>query len=199
MSYIRRQELTAGERRLELTAGTTALLVVDIQERLCAAMPQAVVEAQTRNVGHLLTLAARLDVPVIVTEQYPQGLGPTVAPLRALFTGQPFAPFPKTSFSAMRDAPTAEAVRATGRTSIVVVGLETHVCVYQTVRDLCAAGFTVHVPADAVASRTKENFNVGLQLLSLAGGVPTSTEVVLFDWLKVGSGEIFKEVSRRLR
>lgn len=181
---------------LELIHNTTAVLVVDWQERLCAAMPPAVVEQNTRNVTHLLTLAGRLELPVVCTEQYPQGLGPTVEALRVLL---PKPALPKTAFSAMRDATAASALRDAGRSAVVVAGIETHICVFQTVRDLVNAGYDVHVPADAVISRSQENWRRGLDLIRAAGAVVTSTETVLFDLLKVGQGEAFKEVSRRIR
>ena len=77
--------------------------------------------------------------------------------------------------------------------------METHVCVYQTVRDLVGAGYAVHVPADGVVSRSRGNWEIGLDLVRQAGGIVTTTETVLFDLLKVGQGEAFKEVSRRIR
>ena len=182
--------------QLELIPQTSVLLVIDWQERLCAAMPPEVVAQNTRNVTHLLTLAARLEIPAVTTEQYPQGLGASVEAVRALL---PRPALPKVSFSAVRDAGAAAALRETGRTNVVVTGMETHICVYQTVRDLVGAGYGVHVPADAVVSRSKGNWRQGLELLRSAGAVITTTETVLFDLLKVGQGEAFKEVSRRIR
>ena len=181
---------------LELPRHDTALLLIDWQERLCAAMPQAIVERNTRNVENLLTLAARLSLPVIATEQYPKGLGPTVAPLRDHLLAAPHA---KTSFSALRDDAAAAALRATGRRVVLVAGMETHICVFQTVRDLVAAGYGVQVPADAVLSRTKANYRNGLDLLRAAGALITNAEAALFDLLGVGAREAFKEVSRLIR
>ncbi len=181
---------------LELSPAETALVVVDFQERLCDAMPREVLERHARNVTHLLTLAARLDVAVVATEQYPKGLGPTIEPVRALL---PNAPLEKIEFSAMRNAGAAAALRESGRKTAVLVGMETHVCVFQTARDLLAAGWHVHVPADAVVSRAKANWRVGLDLMRSAGAVVTSTEAALFDLLKEAKGDAFKEVSKRIR
>jgi len=182
----------------ELNPPETVLLVIDFQERLCAAMPGKVGERHATNVTHLATLAARMDLPVVATEQYPRGLGPTIEVVRgALPEGA--APLPKTMFSALRDPAIAAALRATGRKSVVVVGMETHVCVYQSARDLVSAGYRVQVPTDAVVSRTKANWRTGLELLSGSGAVLTSTEAILFDLLKEGRGDVFKEVSRRIR
>lgn len=182
--------------QLELIPETTAFLIVDWQERLCAAMPGEVVARHTKNVTHLLTLAGRLDIPVLATEQYPQGLGPTLEPVRELLPRPAMA---KSAFSAMRDSAVAAAIRDSGRSTVVVCGMETHICVFQTVRDLARSGVAVQVPADAVISRTRDNWNRGLELLRAAGAVVTTTEAVLFDLLKVGQGEVFKEVSRRIR
>ncbi len=182
----------------ELNPAETAVLVIDFQERLCAAMPPKVVERHAKNVTHLTTIAARLDLPVIVTEQYPRGLGHTIDVVReALPEG--VTPIEKTMFSALREPAASEALRATGRKSVVVVGMETHICVYQTVRDLVSAGYSVQVPLDAVVSRAEANWRTGLELARGCGAVVTNTEAVLFDLLKEGRGDVFKEVSRLIR
>lgn len=182
----------------ELTPAETTLLVIDFQERLCSAMPPKVVGRHGRNVTHLTTLAQRLDVPVIVTEQYPRGLGHTIdAVAEALPDG--VTAYPKTMFSALRDPEASKALRETGCKSVIVVGMETHICVFQTVRDLVNAGYDVQVPADGVVSRAKVNWRTGLELCGGVGAVVTCTEAVLFDLLKEGRGDAFKEVSRRVR
>ncbi|MCB9544243.1 MAG: isochorismatase family protein [Myxococcales bacterium] len=182
--------------KLRLSPEDTAIVVIDWQERLVAAMPPAVAEHNAHNVTHLLTLAARLDLPVLATEQYPRGLGPTVDTIAGLL---PTPALAKTAFSAWRDPAFAEQLRAAERRRLVVVGMETHVCVFQTVRDLVEAGFAVQVPADAVVSRTQANYRAGLALCRAAGAVVTTTEAALFDLLQVGQGEVFKEISRRIR
>lgn len=182
----------------ELNPAETAVLVIDFQERLCAAMPAEVVERHARNVTLLTTVAARLDLPVIVTEQYPRGLGHTIDVVRdALPDG--VTPIAKTMFSAMRDPGASEALRATGRKTVVVAGMETHICVYQTVRDLLGAGYRVQVPLDTVVSRVEASWRTGLELARGCGAVVTNTEAVLFDLLKEGRGDLFKEVSRLIR
>ncbi len=182
----------------ELTPAETVVLVIDFQERLCGAMPSKVVDRHAKNITHLTTLAQRLDMPILVTEQYPRGLGHTIP---AIAEGLPegIAAHEKTMFSALRDPGVSEALRATGRKSVVVGGMETHICVYQTVRDLVSAGYRVQVPLDAVVSRAKANWKTGLELCRGAGAVVTNTEAVLFDLLKEGRGDAFKEVSRRIR
>ncbi len=180
----------------ELLPNRTAILVVDFQERLCAAMDPRAMEVTIRNVTHLLTLAHRLQIPIIGTEQYPKGLGPTVAPIADFFADPPAA---KTTFSALRDIHIADRIARSERTQWVIVGMETHICVYQTVRDLVAQGFDVLVPRDAVLSRTRDNWEVGLDLIQGAGGRISATEAVLFDVLKEANGPVFKEVSRLIR
>jgi len=174
----------------------SAVLLIDWQQRLTAAMPAAIAEANTRNASHLLTLAARLGLPVVATEQYPKGLGPTLEPLSALLDAPPHA---KTVFSAMAADAAVEAIRATGRRSWIVLGMETHVCVFQTARDMVEAGFDVQVPQDAVLSRTAANWRNGLDLIGAAGGLVTNTETVLFDLLGEAKGDDFKAVSRLIR
>lgn len=183
---------------LRLDPAHTGLLVVDYQVRLCAAMPPEVVDRHAEQVGHLLFLAGALGLPVVVTEQYPKGLGPTLPALaEALPAGTPV--LAKSRFSAWGDAEVQAALKATGRTQWIVCGMETHICVFQTVRDLCAAGFAVQVPADAVVSRSRANWQVGLGLAAAAGAVITATEAALFDLLGEGQGETFKAISRRIK
>ncbi len=146
----------------ELLPEQTGILVIDFQERLCGAMNTQAVEASTRNVTHLLALAQHMDLHVIATEQYPKGLGPTVP---AIAEGLPHEPIPKTAFSALRDVEAAAAIADSERRQWILVGMETHICVYQTARDLLRQGMDVIVPCDAVLSRTDENREVGWGLL----------------------------------
>lgn len=183
---------------LELFAEDTIVLIIDYQERLCAAMPPAVVEQNAANVARLSQGAAAVGAPVLVTEQYPRGLKHTIpAVADTLPEGTPV--LAKTSFSAWRDPAVRAAIEASRRRQVVVVGMETHICVFQTARDLVAAGYTVHVPQDAVVSRTKANWKAGLRLLRGAGATITVTEAALFDWIKVGRGEAFKAISRLVK
>lgn len=179
-----------------LRPAETGVLVVDWQARLCAAMPDAVVEQNTRHAANILQLAATLALPVVATEQYPKGLGPTVEAIAAHLPDPAHA---KTMFSALADPAAGAAIRAAGRRTWIVVGMEAHICVFQTARDLVAAGFAVHVPRDAVVSRTKGNWHNGLELARRAGAVVTNSETALFDLLGEGRGEAFKMVSRLIR
>ncbi len=153
-----------------LLPAQTALLVVDVQERLAAAMASARMEALARNAGILIDAAAILGVRVFATEQYPKGLGPTIPVLADRLAALGVTPAPKTTFDACSEAEIARPLAAAAPRAVVVVGMETHVCVFQTVRELVRRGYDVHVVADAVASRTEENRAAGLGALRARGG-----------------------------
>lgn len=187
---------------LKLSPSSSILVVVDIQDKLAAAMPEAVRERTIRSAANLIEGARALGVPVIVTEQYPKGLGHTVQVLQeCLERATPNAkPIEKLDFSAVEVPEFRERLRAAGSpTHAIVTGMESHICVYQTVRDLRELGLEVHVPMDAVASRTAENMEIAKGLYERVGGVVTSSEAVLFDWLGRAGGEAFKTISKLIR
>ncbi len=168
------------------------LLVVDMQERIQAAMHD---DARLRRKARALSEGcAALGVPVFLTEQYPKGLGPTHSAVR-LKLGE-YAPVEKLEFSAaVPDVLSALA----GRKQVLIVGMETHVCVFQTVRDLVEQGFEPYLCADAVLSRTTEDRRVGLELCREVGARIGTVESALFDMLvRAGSPE-FKKVSAAVR
>lgn len=176
------------------------LLIVDIQERLAAAMPRKVMEQIERYAGVLVEMARRMSVPVVVTQQYPRGLGPTVPALEQALAGVDAHRFDKLEFSACASPAFAPVRRALGRRNQwIVTGMETHVCVYQTVRDLLAAGQRVHVPRDVVASRTQESWQTGLSLIERLGGIVTTAETVVFDALGQAGTDDFKTLSKLLK
>jgi nicotinamidase-related amidase len=178
---------------------TTALLVVDVQERLASAMPPDAL-AELHRAARILVEGARLlQVPVFFTEQYPKGLGATTSPLDVALAQASAARFEKLSFSAWAAAGFSAALRLSGASSVVLIGMEAHVCVYQTARDLVNAGYDVHVPLDGVASRRGDHRETGLALCERAGAVRTTSETVLFDWLGQAGSEVFKEIARLLR
>lgn len=185
---------------LALDPNDTALLLVDAQERLAAAMPDAHLRRALRNWLALLEMAGRLKLPVAVSEQYPKGLGPTLPVLKeALGKMIPEARyFDKLEFSGCA-SPQLQHFLSGGRRTLIVAGMECHICVYQTVRDLIARGCTVHVPVDAVLSRRRENWQVGVDLMTRAGAVPTSTETVLFDLVRTAGSEDFKALSKLVK
>jgi nicotinamidase-related amidase len=189
---------------LALDPGSTVLLVVDVQEKLCAAMPEGGVPCIER-VGVMVEGARILEMPVVVTEQYPRGLGRTVGPVLERLATFAAAPpiFEKVEFAATgNDAVQAHLDGLITRGQVraaVVVGMEAHVCVYQTVRGLRERGLAVHVALDAVTSRTAANVEIARGLYGACGAVTTSTETVLFDLLGNSGTERFKSISRLIR
>lgn len=186
---------------LRVDAVSAALLLVDFQERLAAAMPAEAVAACARNALVLIALARRLRVPVVVSEQHPKGLGATVPALLAALAdpGLTLARVEKVDFSCAASPAFADIHRRLDRRQWILIGMETHVCVYQTARDLVAAGAQVHVPADAVLSRSAANVRIGLDLMARAGAVITSTETVVFDALRCAGTDDFRALSKLVR
>jgi nicotinamidase-related amidase len=180
--------------RLALDRGNAVLLVIDVQERLGAAMEPARFERILKNTEILLESAKTLGLPIIATEQYPKGLGPTVPAVRRALP-ESLNPVSKLAFSAPAVAQVSEALKQTGRKQIVVVGMETHVCVFQSVRDLLGSGYIPFVPRDAVLSRTVDNHDTGLALMREAGATLTSTEAIVFDLLSEAGTPEFKKLS----
>jgi nicotinamidase-related amidase len=177
---------------LKLDRKNTVVLVVDVQERLLPAMPQERLQRLFKHAKALILGARELGIPVFATEQYPKGLGATAAQLRELL---PEPPLQKVHFSCGADPAIARALAATGRKQVVVVGMEAHVCVFQTARDLVDLGYQVYVCADAVTSRSEEHRESGLELVRRAGAVVHNTESVLFDLLHVAGTDEFKKVA----
>jgi nicotinamidase-related amidase len=168
----------------------TALVVVDVQERLVAAMDPEEAAQMLARLGALIEGARVLGLPIAVTEQYPRGLGHTVPAIRERLGDVPVVE--KMRFSALDEAVRR---RLSGRRDIVVAGMETHVCVYQTVRDLVAEGRHPTVCMDAVLSRKSVDRQAGLELARAAGATLSSVEAVLFDLLGEAGTEEFKRIS----
>ena len=181
--------------KVELLSEQVGLLVIDYQERLSAAMNPGILSQCVQNTSNLLNLFQLMKLPIVLTEQYPRGLGHTLEVLAD--TGAPT--FEKTSFSTFGDPEIRRHMTEKEKKQWVVVGMESHICVYQSVRDLLAEGYSVWVPRDAVVSRQKSNWQTGLDLMKTAGAHISSTEAIMFDMLKVGQGEPFKAVSRMIR
>lgn len=179
--------------------GHTALLVVDVQDRLIPALPSHRADAVVRGCTTLVTLAEELGWPVVATEQYPRGLGPTVAPLAERLAEVGTTPIEKIHFSACREPEFAETVQPRLPSGVVVAGIEAHVCVLQTVADLQARGHQVFVPADAVASRTDENRANGLDLIARSGAVVTNVESLLFFGLQRAGTDAFRRLAPLIR
>jgi nicotinamidase-related amidase len=163
------------------------LLVVDVQERLLPAMFEA--ERLARQCALLARTAQQLAIPVVATEQYPEKLGATIAPLAELL--HDCMPISKMLFSACTPQ-VMSTLQESGRHSIVLCGLETHVCVMQTALDLVENGFQVFVPQDAVSSRYESDKRIGLERIKSVGAIPCSTEMVVFELLREAGTPNFK-------
>jgi nicotinamidase-related amidase len=168
-----------------LARDRAALVIVDVQE---AFRPYASFERVAAASAKLLSAARLLEVPSIVSEQYPKGLGATAQEVG--LEGE--QPIEKTVFSAVR----AEGFDLAGRDQAIVCGIETHVCVSQTVHDLLEQGVEVHVPADAVGSRHAIDYERGLERLERAGAVVSTVEAALFELLERAGTPEFKAVQK---
>ena len=145
-----------------------------------------------KNLKKLVKGMRVLDIPILWAEQNPKGLGPTVQEVAELLPDQ--QPIPKYSFSCYQNQEFRQALEALDRHIVLIAGIETHVCVYQTVRDLRKAKYEVQIIADAVSSRTSENKQIGLEKCKNTGALLTSVETALFELLEVAEGERFKKI-----
>ena len=177
---------------MRLNTASSALVVVDIQERLLPTIPSGadVVTESCR----LVDAAQLFDVPVLATEQYPQGLGATVEPLAGRLDGIS----EKRSFSCCGCEPFTRRLEE-GMEAIVLCGLETHVCIALTALDLMAEGIGVCIAADAVASRRQLDHDMALRRLESAGAVLSTTEAILFEWCRSAEHPAFREMRKLLR
>jgi nicotinamidase-related amidase len=174
----------------QLTASDSGLLVIDVQEKLVPLIGCA--DKLTGNIAFLIDAAKLFAVPVQATEQYPKGLGPTVAALRDRLPERP----EKVKFSCCAIPSVAEGFRRDARTKVVLAGMETHVCVLGTALDLLAQDFRVYVAADAVASRYALDHDLALRRLEKAGAVITTVETAAFEWAGGSDHPRFKEFSK---
>jgi nicotinamidase-related amidase len=171
-----------------------SLLVIDVQERLCGAMEHDALDRMLNRVNAAIEGARALELPVLVTEQYPKGLGPTHSRVKMRLGS--YSAVEKREFSAC--VPEVKAWLG-AREQVLLVGMETHVCVFQTVRALVEQGFTPFVCADAVLSRHPEDRRVGLELCRDAGACLITVETALFDLLGSADAPAFKQVSAAVR
>lgn len=178
-----------------LAAPETQLLVIDIQARLLPVMQDGA--RVMRQAGILLQAAQRLAIPTLITEQYPQGLGPTMPEVMAEAGDAPV--LAKMHFSAASDPAIRSRIEAANRPQIVIAGIEAHVCVLQTALTLREAGRRVAVIVDAVSSRHADSVSVALLRLQAAGVELVTTEMCLFEWLDSAAHPDFKTLSRLIK
>ena len=174
------------------------LLIIDIQERLASAMPEDVLDKIIKNNNVLLTAASKLDIPVIHSEQYPKGLGNTVAALAEQFpeTKQSVT---KTSFACTGAEEFNDLIAKQKRQHIIITGIESHICVLQTALQLQQQGYAVYVVEDAVCSRKKFNHENAMNRLRQSGIIISNVESVLFEWLGDAMHPEFKTLSKLIK
>ena len=174
-----------------LSRDHTALVLIDIQGKLASLMHEP--EALYRQLHILVQGAQVLRLPILWLEQYPKGLGPTIPEVADLLSDQ--EPLAKTCFSAYGLSTFQIQLRESGRRQILLAGIESHICVYQTARDLLDSDYHVEVVADAVSSRTAENKELGLQRMTSAGAQITAVEMCLFELLQEAGTAEFKQIA----
>ncbi|MDF1535731.1 MAG: hydrolase [bacterium] len=181
--------------KMRIKASGAVLVIVDVQERLAKVMDRR--EQVEGAIGVLIRVARLHDIPVVLTQQYTRGLGPTVKSLAGQLEGVEHVE--KIIFSCCGEEPFNKALDGLGRKKVILTGMEAHICVYQTALDLIDSGYSLHVPWDAVCSRSDGNRDAALRSMERAGAVITSSETVAFQILgKAGTPE-FKEISALLR
>lgn len=174
-----------------LNKENVGLIVVDVQGKLAHMMHEK--DQLFKNLQILIQGAKVLELPIIWIEQYPQGLGPTVPEIASLLSDD-LEPVTKKTFSACLTDSFMDKLKDVNRKQLLICGIETHICVYQTARSLLNEGYEVHVVADAVSSRTPENREIGIQKMLSKGAELTSVEMALYELLQVAEGDQFKGI-----
>lgn len=187
---------TAAQEKCDVE--NSLLLIIDIQTKLGQAMPTKVLNRVISNTSLLARAAGLLNVPVLVTEQYPQGLGPTITDISDALPATAVT-LDKTAFSCVAAQGFDDALERANRKQMIIVGMESHICVLQSALDLLTAGYDVYVVEDAVCSRRLENYQNALDRLRQAGVGILSAESAIFEWLVHSRHEHFKAISAMLR
>ena len=171
------------------------LVLIDIQGKLAQIVDES--DFVVNNIANVVQGAKLLQVPILWLEQYPKGLGPTDERIAMHLTDQ--QPIEKITFSAYDTEAFVQALEQTGRKKVLLAGIETHICVYQTAAHLLANGYEVEVLADCVSSRTAGNREVGIQKMLQLGATITSVEMALFEMQQVAKGDTFKAISKLVK
>jgi nicotinamidase-related amidase len=182
--------------KFKLDAEKAVLVVIDVQERLVPAMPEDIYLRLRNTVAMLVEVAGLFGIPVVTTEQYPKGIGHTVPELAAACNETVIE---KVSFGCCGEPTFLKALKNTGRTQALITGMEAHVCVYQTVLGLLEDGYYVHLIRDAICSRNKTDYLVGVANAGQAGAVVTTAETVMFQMLQESTHEQFRAVSKLVK
>jgi nicotinamidase-related amidase len=179
-----------------LERANSVLVVIDVQEAYRDITVEH--ERMVTNVRRLIEAAKLVDVPILITEQYPKGLKHTQAEIAAaLPAGQEITE--KMSLSCWRQPQFASRLAALHRSQVVVCGIEAHACVNQTVHDLLEQGFQVHVPQDAISARFERDYRVGWEKMIGSGAVPSTVEMVCLEWVRTAEAPEFKAIHRLIK
>lgn len=175
-----------------LDQNNCVLLVIDMQEKFKNIIqnPDQVIN----NISTLVKAANILDIPVIYTEQYPKGIGPTVDILKKDFSRATY--FEKIFFSCCKDINFMDYLKSLQKKQVIVCGIEAHICVNNTVHDLLSAGYSPHVMSDAISSRSELNLRVGIEKMRDSGAIISCVEMALFEIMKLSKHENFKEIQK---
>jgi nicotinamidase-related amidase len=172
----------------------TGVIVIDVQERLVQAMPSERRERVLARISQLIQSAQILELPILVTEQYPKGLGPTIEPIRTVL-GEQYQPLSKMTFSCCEDTPIRAWIEEAGCRNWVLAGMETHVCVYLTAIDLLKSGKLPHVAADAVISRCIHHEDLAMETFRQLRVRTVPVETIAFQLLGEAGSAQFKRIS----
>ncbi|MEK4255090.1 MULTISPECIES: hydrolase [Ureibacillus] len=178
-----------------LTKQDTVLVLIDIQGKLARIVDNS--EFVIQNIANMVQGAKVLGLPILWLEQYPKGLGPTVEEISQHLADE--KPIEKITFSAYDTPEFVAALEATGRKKVLIAGIETHICVYQTTAHLLQNGYEVEVLADCVSSRTALNTQIGLEKMKQCGAKITSVEMALFEMQQIARGDEFKAISKIIK
>jgi nicotinamidase-related amidase len=171
------------------------LIIIDVQEKLVNALAKDTVVQKT---AALVKAAKIMGIPTIVTEQYPKGLGQTMAAVKETFDSNTTI-IEKSSFSAAKETGFLEKLNTYNKKQVVICGIETHICVHQATADLLTAGYDVYVAQDACASRNKYEFKQGIERMRDNGAKISCVEIILFEWLRSSKDIHFKEIQALIK
>jgi len=173
------------------------LIIVDVQDLLMKQMDQEVGENVIRNIRTLIAFAKKMSIPILMTEQYPKGLGKTVSEIKMGLDS--ILPIEKVSFSCCGEETFNGQLNQLARKQAILTGIETHVCVLQTANDLLQKDYETHIVADAICSRRKLDWEIGLRWMEKRGAMISTTEIIAFQLLKEAGTEEFRELSKLLK
>jgi nicotinamidase-related amidase len=184
-------------QRFTPDSSRAVLVLIDFQVKLLGTMPKDVQESVVNSTSRLVLGAKELNIPILATEQYPKGLGPTIDGIKEL--APDIKPFPKLTFSCYRDHEFRKALELADVRDVILCGMEAHLCVLPTALELLEDEYNVFVAADAICSRTKLNWKLSLEIMREAGATIGTTEMFLYQMVEEAGTERFKNIARILK